>query len=79
MFPSCQDCLPYLASAETNCDLLLPVETAVHDKWLPVESGILLAAECWQEECNQVDSLGRKPFFADRSLSRKQAIADSLR
>ena len=47
----------------------------MHDKWHPVESGIVLAAECWQEACNQMEGLGRKPFFADRSLSRKQEIA----
>ena len=28
----------YLASAETVRDHLLPVETSVHDEWLPAES-----------------------------------------
>ena len=35
---SCRDCPSYLASAETVRDLLLPAETAVHEKWLPAET-----------------------------------------
>ena len=30
--------VPYLASAETVCDLLLPAENAIRKKWLPVEN-----------------------------------------
>ena len=49
----------------------LPAET-VHHIWLPSRlSEILIAAKV-------SDSLGRKPFFTDNSLSRKQEIMDSL-
>ena len=34
----CRDCPSYLASAETVRDLLLPVETTGHKKWLPAET-----------------------------------------
>ena len=38
IFPSCRDCPSYLASAKTVRDLLLPVETTIHEKWLPAET-----------------------------------------
>ena len=38
IYTFCRDCPSYLASTKTVCDLLLPAETAVHDKWLPAES-----------------------------------------
>ena len=38
IFASYRDCLSYLTSAETVCDILLPAETTVHDKWLPAET-----------------------------------------
>ena len=37
IFASCREYPSYLASAETVHDLLLPVETVVHGKWLLVE------------------------------------------
>ena len=68
---SCRDCLSYLASIETVCDLLLPAETTVHEKWLPAETVpvILLPAE----------TLGRKLIHTKHnSLGRKQEVTDSL-
>ena len=64
IFASCRDCPPYLASAETVRDLLLPAETTVHEKWLPAETVrvIQLPAE----------SLCRKLFTKYNSLGRKQ-------
>ena len=47
IFTSCRDSPSYLASTETVCDLLLPVETTVHKKWLSAETVcvVLLPAE----------------------------------
>ena len=51
---------------------VIPVETAVQDKWLPVESVrvIPLPAESLGRKKNNAGSLGRKPFFADSSHGR---------
>ena len=70
----------YLASAETVCNLLFPAETAVHDTWLPVESvGVnLLPAETLSRKQNYAGILGKRSFFADGCLDKKQAFADSL-
>ena len=38
VFASCRDWPSYLALTGTARDLLLPAETGVHDKWLPVET-----------------------------------------
>ena len=38
---------------------------------------ILLPVETWQD-AKSADSLGRKSFFTDSSLSRKDEIADGL-
>ena len=61
-------------------DLLLPVETTVHDSWLPAEAVrvILLSAETLGRKLNHTDSLCRKLFPKHNSLGRKQEIADSL-
>ena len=77
IFISYRDCLSYLASAVTVCDLLLPAETTVHKKWLPAETVhvILLPAETQQEAKSHAQSL---LFTKHNSLGRKQEIADSL-
>ena len=61
IFASCRDCPSYLASAETVRDLLLPVETTVHEKWRPAETVrvILLPAEILDRKQNHTDSLCR--------------------
>ena len=80
IFASCRDCPSYLASAKTVRDLLLPAETTVHEKWLPIETVrvILLPAETLGRKLNHTDSLCRKLFPQHNSLDRKQEIADSL-
>ena len=80
IFASCRDCPSYLASAETVRDLLLPAETTVHEKWLPIETVrvILLPAETLGRKLDHTDSLCRKLFPKHNSLDRKQEIADSL-
>ena len=80
IFASCRDCPSYLASAETVCDLLLPAETTVHEKWLPAETArvILLPAKSLSRKLNHTDSHCRKLFSKDNSLGRKQEIEDSL-
>ena len=76
IFASCRDCLSYLASAETVCDLELSAETSVHEKSLPAETVrvILLLGR----KQNHTDSLCRKLFTMQNSLSKKQKITDSL-
>ena len=77
---SCRDYSPYLASAETLCDLLLPTVTTVHEKWLPAETVcvILFPADTLGRKLNHMDSLCRKLFTKHNSLSRKQETMDSL-
>ena len=50
----------YLASAGTVRDLLLPVETTVHEKWLPAETVhvILLPAETLGSQIRRTVSAG---------------------
>ena len=66
---SCRDCPSYLASAETVRDLLLPAETAVHEKWLPAETVlvILLPAETRQEAKSYRQSLHEAFYQAQQS------------
>ena len=54
IFASCRDCPSYLASAETVRDLLLPVETTVHETWLRAETVrvILFLAESLDRKLN---------------------------
>ena len=74
IFASCRDCPSYLAFAETVRDLLLPAESFIHDKLLPVETArvILLPAETLGRKQNHANCLCNKPFFADSSFGRKQ-------
>ena len=74
-----RDCPSYLASAETVCDLLLPPETTVHEKWLPAETVrvILPPAESQQEAESHRQSLQEASYQAQQ-LGWKQEIADSL-
>ena len=67
IYPSCRDCLPYLDSAETVCDHLLPAETVVLGKLLPIDAVrvIKLPAESLGRRQNHTDSLCRKPFVVD--------------
>ena len=69
IFASCKDCPSYLASAQTICDLLLPAETIVHEKWLPAETVRVILLP--------VETLGRKLNHTD-SLFGKQEIAGSF-
>ena len=73
-----QRLLSYLASAETVCDLLLPAETPIHEKWLVAETVhvILLPAETLSRKLSHMDSLSRKLFTEHSSLGRKQEITD---
>ena len=57
------------------CDLMLLVETGVHDKWLPADSVHVILLPAYS---NIMDSLGRRPFFKDSSFGRKQEIMTSL-
>ena len=69
IFPSCRDCLSYLASAVTVRDLLLPAETTVREKWLPAETVrvILLPAETRQEAKSHGHSLQVAIYQAQQS------------
>ena len=85
IFTSCRDCPSYFASAETVRDLLLPAETTIHEKWLPVQTVqvILLPAETLGRKLNHMDSLCRKQQSQqearDRGQSpRKPNMKDSL-
>ena len=71
IFSSCRDCPPYLASAETVRDLLLPVETTVHEKWLPAETVrvILISAETLGRKLNHTESLQEVISQAQQPLS----------
>ena len=72
--------LQRLSVIETVRDLLLPVETTVHEKWLPAQTVrvILLPSKTLGRKLNHTDSLCRKLFNKHNSLGRKQDIADSL-
>ena len=70
---SWRDCLSYLASAVTVCDLLLPSKTAISKKMAS-----LIRAESLRKQ-NHADSLGRSSLITYNSLGRKQKMADSLR
>ena len=61
-----------MASAKTIRNLLLPVETVVHDKLLLAKSVcvILFSAEAG----GRITCLGRKPFFEDDSLGRSTRL-----
>ena len=76
---SYRDCPSYLASAETVRDLLLPVESILHDKWLPVESVRVIPhpAETRSEERSRGQSR-QESYFVDSRFGRKQEIADNL-
>ena len=80
IFASCRDCPSYFASTETDCDLLLPAETTVHEKWLPAETVrvILLPGQTLSRKLNHTDSPCRKLFPKHNSFGRKQEIPDSL-
>ena len=77
---SCRDCPSYLASAETVCDLLLPAETTIYEKWLSAETVcvILLPAKSLSRKLNHTKRLCRKLFTKHNSLGKKQEIAYSL-
>ena len=88
-FASCIDCPSYLASAKTVCDLLLPAETTIHEKWLPAETVhvILLPAESRQEAESHGQSLQESIYQVQQSLQeardhgqfrRKPNMTDSL-
>ena len=74
IFASCRDCLSYLASAETVCDLLLPAETSCCAWKIPS----CRDCPCDLASCTDRDSLCREAFFMEGSLGRKQEIKDSL-
>ena len=80
IFACCRDSPSYVAYAETIHDLLLPAENVVPNKWLPAETVRVIQppAKTLGRKQNHMDSLCRKPFFVDGSLSRKQEIANSL-
>ena len=89
IFASSRDCRSYLASAENVRDLLLPAETAVHEKWLPAET-VRVTASCrdsQQEAETHGQSLQEGIYQAQQSRQeardrghsqRKPNMTDSL-
>ena len=73
IFSSCQDCLPYLASAETVHDLLLSAENAAHDKIVSAGSHFLQTLVLEEGKRSRTVSAEAK---YDDSLRRRQKLAD---
>ena len=76
VFTCYQNCLSYLASAETVHDLLLPAKTAGNDKRLPAGPVrmILLPADTLSRKHNHPDSLRSKPVFVNKVSAVNQFL-----
>ena len=78
IFPSCEDCLSYLPSAQTVHDLLLPAMTTICKSITSYRDCPHDFASCWdsQQEAKSCQRLGRKLFIMHKSLWQKQEIRD---